>query len=203
MRSEFPLSINAKSFCSPPPQWVGNCQVTHNIWQSWLSPESHTPPQSQCYRPNSIPASSRTLSTSLAPVPNCIHYFHLPPLMHRSEGEILRNPTSVSFNFITSAATVPHSLQPRQQSRLMQLLRFSNLLFYRLLLLLLLLIVVEVVVLLPPCLCFPDRMDRARKWAAIVMRASNAWAFLRRCRASEWKIRVWDFWRQSRAGYQT
>jgi hypothetical protein len=57
----------------------------------------------------------------------------------------------------------------------MQLLRFSNLLFYRLLLLLLLLlIVVEVVVLLPPCLCFPDHMDRARKWAAIVMRASNA-----------------------------
>lgn len=86
MRSEFPLNINAKSFCSPPPQWVGNCQVTHNIWQSWLYPESHTPPQSQCYRPNSIPASSRTLSTSLAPVPNCIHCFYLP-----SEGEIHRN----------------------------------------------------------------------------------------------------------------
>jgi hypothetical protein len=91
MSWESPLSVNAKSFRSPPPQRVGNCQVTHKIRQNWLFPESQTPPQSQCCRPVSIPASNRSFSTSLTPVRNWNHCFNPPPPMHRAEGEIQRN----------------------------------------------------------------------------------------------------------------
>lgn len=200
MRGEYPLSINAESFRSPPPQRVGNCQVTHKIWQSWLFPESSTPPQSQRCRPVSIPASSRTFSTSLAPVPNWNHCFHPPPLMHRSEGEIQRNqiqypstssrpqllchavcnlgsragPYSCSASR-TSSSIASSSSCCSSLSWLRSSFSFTMLILSRSL----------------HTICKPlDRIDCGRKWVAIVMRESNAWAFLGRCWVSEWKIRV-------------
>jgi hypothetical protein len=200
MRSEPPLTINANSFCSPPPQWVGSCQVIHKIWQSWLFPESQTSSQSQCCRPVSIPFPAepwplpwRQCQTGI--IASTRHHSCIG-LKVRSRGT---NFSILQIHHVGSFCATPSATSPAKPARTAAPLLESPLQS------------APPATAAPPhrrwdrrspstiliisrslhTICKPlDRMDRERKWAAIVMRASNAWSSLRRCSVSEWKIGV-------------